>query len=83
MPGLYQTPSKNTLDSMKASLDLLSNDLTSFEPITVVARSKARTIFARAKTGILGSNPTRGIDVCVRLFCVCIVLCAGISLAAG
>jgi hypothetical protein len=23
----------------------------------------------------LGSNPTRDIDVCVRLFCVCVVLC--------
>jgi hypothetical protein len=24
----------------------------------------------------LSSNPTRGMDVCVRLFCVCAVLCA-------
>jgi hypothetical protein len=35
------------------------------------ARSKARTVFARSNTGILGSNPIRGMDVCLRLFCLC------------
>jgi hypothetical protein len=25
--------------------------------------------------GILGSNPTRGIDVCLRSLCVCVALC--------
>jgi hypothetical protein len=44
---------------------------------TVAARSKARTVFARSNTEIVGSNPTRGMDVCVRLFCVCVVLCVG------
>jgi hypothetical protein len=39
-------------------------------PISVVERSKAWTVFARSNTGILGSNPTRGMNVCVRLFCV-------------
>jgi hypothetical protein len=33
--------------------------------ITVAARSKARTVFARSNTGIVGSNPTRRMDVCV------------------
>jgi hypothetical protein len=33
--------------------------------------SPARTL------GVVGSNPTRCIDVCVRLFCVCVVLCVG------
>jgi hypothetical protein len=28
MPGLYNTPLKDTLDSTKASVDLLSNSLT-------------------------------------------------------
>jgi hypothetical protein len=46
-----------------------------FLPITLTARSKAWTVFARSKTGIVCSNPTNGMDVCVRLFCVCIVLC--------
>jgi hypothetical protein len=31
----------------------------------------------------VGSNPTRGMDVCVRLFCVCAVLCACSGLATG
>jgi hypothetical protein len=46
-----------------------------FKPITVAARSKTRTVFARSNTGVVGSNPTRGMDVCVRLFCVCLLLC--------
>jgi hypothetical protein len=41
-------------------------------PITLAARSKAWTVFACSRTGIVGSNPTRGMDVCVRLFCVCV-----------
>jgi hypothetical protein len=36
-----------------------------------VARSKAWTVFARLNTGIMGSNLTRGMDDCVRLFCLC------------
>jgi hypothetical protein len=33
--------------------------------------SKAWTVFARSNTGVVGSNPTRGMDVCVSLFCLC------------
>jgi hypothetical protein len=47
-------------------------------PITVAARSKARS-----NTGIVGSNPTRGMDVCVRLLRVRVVLCVGSGLATG
>jgi hypothetical protein len=54
-----------------------------FLPITVAARSMAWTVFARSKTGVLGSNLTWGMDVCVRLFWVCTVLCAGSALATG
>jgi hypothetical protein len=43
--------------------------------ITVAARSKAWTVFARSDTGIVGSNHTRGIGVCLRLVFVCAVLC--------
>jgi hypothetical protein len=43
-------------------------------PITVAMRSKAWTVFIRSNTGILGSNPTWGMDVCMHLFCVCAVL---------
>jgi hypothetical protein len=51
--------------------------------IAVAGRSKAWTVFARSNAGIMGSNPTWGIDVCVRLFCVCVVLCVGSGLATG
>jgi hypothetical protein len=44
-------------------------------PITVVARSKTSTVFARSSAGIVGSNPTQGMDVYVRLICVCVGLC--------
>jgi hypothetical protein len=53
------------------------------EPIKVAARSKAWTVFARSNVGIVGLNPTQGMDVCVRLFCVRVVLCVGNGLATG
>jgi hypothetical protein len=31
----------------------------------------------------VGSNPTRSMDVCVRLFCVCVLLCVRSGLATG
>jgi hypothetical protein len=37
----------------------------------------------RSNTGIVGSNPTWGMDVCVRLLCVYVVLCADSGLATG
>jgi hypothetical protein len=42
--------------------------------IPVAAPSKAWTVFARSNAEIVGSNPTQGIDVFVRLFCVCVLL---------
>jgi hypothetical protein len=35
------------------------------------------TVFTRSFTGTVVSNPTRGMDVSARLFCVCIVLAIG------
>jgi hypothetical protein len=52
-------------------------------PITMAAPSKAWTVFAHSNTGVMGSNPTRGMGVCVGLFCVCIVLCVGSGLTTG
>jgi hypothetical protein len=37
----------------------------------------------RANAGIVGSNPTQGMGVCVGLFCVCVLLCVGRGLATG
>jgi hypothetical protein len=47
-------------------------------PITV-----AGDVIAHSNTGIISSNPAQGMDVYVRLFCVCVVLCVGSSLATG
>jgi hypothetical protein len=52
-------------------------------PITVAVLSNAWTAFARSSTGVMGSNPTRSMDVCMRLFCVCVVLCVGSGLTMG
>jgi hypothetical protein len=38
-------------------------------------RSKAWTVFFLVNTGIVVSNPTRGMDVCPRLFRVYVALC--------
>jgi hypothetical protein len=53
------------------------------QPNAVAERSKTWTVFARLNTGMLGSNPTWGMDVCMRLFCVCVVLCVRSGLATG
>jgi hypothetical protein len=50
-------------------------------PVTVAAQSETSTVFAHSNTGIVGSNSTRVTDVCVRLFCVCVVLCVDSGLA--
>jgi hypothetical protein len=50
-------------------------------PVTVATRSKAWTVLDHSNAGIVGSNPTPGMDVCVRLFYVYVVLCVGSGLA--
>jgi hypothetical protein len=40
--------------------------------ITVAALSKARTVFARSNYGIVGSNSTQGMDVCMYVFILCL-----------
>jgi hypothetical protein len=44
---------------------------------------KAWTVFGRSTAGIVGSNPTPDVDVCVHLSFVCVVLCVGSGLATG
>jgi hypothetical protein len=52
-------------------------------PITVAARSMTWTIFSRSNIEIVGLNPAGGMDFCVILFCVCVVLCVGSGLTTG
>jgi hypothetical protein len=48
-------------------------------PTTVVVRSKAWTVFACSKTGVVVSNPTLGIDVC--FYSVFVLSCVRSGLA--
>jgi hypothetical protein len=43
--------------------------------------TKTWTVFARSESGIVGSNHTQGMDVCVHLFCFCVVQCLGSGLS--
>jgi hypothetical protein len=53
------------------------------KPITVAPRSEAWSLFASSNTATVGSNPTRGMDICiVCVYSVCIV-CVGSGLATG
>jgi hypothetical protein len=47
-------------------------------PVRVAARSKAWTVFAPSNAGIVGSNPTQSMDVCV---CVVLVWVAALRRA--
>jgi len=38
-------------------------------------RSEVRTVFGRSNTGIVGSNPIRGMDVCQRFSVSCCRVC--------
>jgi hypothetical protein len=43
--------------------------------IMVAAQSKAWIVFARSNAGIMGSNPTQGMDVCVCIYSVFVFSC--------
>jgi Zn-dependent membrane protease YugP len=40
-------------------------------PVSMAARSRACTVFGRSNIGIAGSNPTRGMDVCLCFSVLC------------
>jgi hypothetical protein len=47
----------------------------SIKPVTVASRSEAWNVFARSNAGIVGSNPTQGMDVCVWVYFVFMLSC--------
>jgi hypothetical protein len=49
--------------------------------VIVAVRSKAWTDFARSNAGIVASNPTQGMDICV--YSVFVLSCVGSGLATG
>jgi hypothetical protein len=44
-------------------------------PVTMAARPKAWTVFARSNAGMVRSNPTQGMDVCVCVHSVSVLSC--------
>jgi hypothetical protein len=49
----------------------------------LIAEHGGHAVSARSNTDIVGSNPTRGMDVFVCLFCDCVAQCVGSSLKTG
>jgi hypothetical protein len=45
------------------------------QPTTVVTWSKAWIVFACSNAGIVGSNPTQGMNVCVCVYSVFVLSC--------
>jgi hypothetical protein len=54
-----------------------------YKPVTVVECSKAWTLLARSDAGIVGSDPTRGMDVYVNMYVysMFVLSCVGRGLA--
>jgi hypothetical protein len=51
-----------------------------WKPVTVAERSEACIVFARSEAGIVGSNPTQGMDV--SYLCVCALFCLCVQIEA-
>jgi hypothetical protein len=58
--------------NVKQCMKVINLFHTMHEPVTVAARSETRTVFACSNTGVVVSNTTQGMDVCLCLFCVCV-----------
>jgi hypothetical protein len=41
------------------------------EPVSIAERSEANTVFGHSNVEIAGSNPGRGMDVCLRFSVLC------------
>jgi hypothetical protein len=62
-------------DDVKNGRALFPLPHTSSGPITVTAPCKARTVFARLNAGIVCSNSTQGMDICVCVYSVFVLSC--------
>jgi hypothetical protein len=58
---------------VKVSYDICNIFLYLSVPMAV--RCKARTVFDHSNTGIVCSNPARGMDLCICVLLCCAVLC--------
>jgi hypothetical protein len=50
--------------SQSTGANLPFTKINNFMPVPLAELSKARAVFGRSNTGIVGSNPPRGMDVC-------------------
>jgi hypothetical protein len=50
---------------------IIISKINSLLAVKLAARSEARTDFDRSNTGIVSSNPARGMDMCPRLSVLC------------
>jgi hypothetical protein len=48
-------------------------------PITVAARYKAWTVFARSDAGIVGLNPNQDMDICVCVYSMFVLCCVQVA----
>jgi hypothetical protein len=44
-------------------------------PVSIAERSEASTVFGRSNVEIAGSNPARGMDMCLRFYVLCCPVC--------
>jgi hypothetical protein len=66
----------------RIAIFIINKQLQQDLPITVAARSKVWTVFARSNTGIVGSNPKQGMDY-LSAFILFVLPCVGSGLATG
>jgi hypothetical protein len=72
---------KNAVDGQNIRRSIILGRVFERTPITVAAQSKARNVFARWNTGIMGLNPTQDMDIC--FYSVFVLSCVGSGLATG
>jgi hypothetical protein len=58
-------------EARRVLMDVITGILNITYPVPGASRSKARTVFDRLNTGIVGSNPARGMEICPRFSVLC------------
>jgi hypothetical protein len=71
--SLWNVPQKQSRGSLNIELNKLWASIVVMVPVSMAEQSKASTVFGHSNIGITGSNPARGVDVCISLYCI--VLC--------
>jgi hypothetical protein len=70
---LFQGGPIKYISAWRSLLDILEiiYQYYSKKQVSMAERSKSSTVFGRSNIGIAGSNPARGMDVCLRLSVLC------------